>query len=805
MRGSGQAAVNERARAGEDLMATSTGAPRPANLVERYAAVAPEAPASVQRGERDSISRMLGFAATIALMVTGTATFLILIGATPLTPNDDIILSALAINSTLALILVFLIGREIWIILAARRKGRAAARLHVRIIGLFALVAAVPAILVAIVASITLDVGLDRWFEMRTKQIVASSVNVARAYMDESRRVLTGNTLSMAADLDRSRQLFSLDRQGFEGLMTLHAKGRGFLKADLLKRDGTLIAGAEIDTNQELPKAVAEYFEAADSGDPVAIPPGRTNFIGAMFKLREIPDAYLYTIMSLREEVVQALREMEANTAEYAGLERNRYRVQLAFAVLYVGVCLVVLLSAIWMGISVADRFVAPIRRLITAADAVSSGNLDVRVGTLHTEGDLKNLSDTFNVMIGELKHQRDEIVTARDDIAQRARFTEAVLSGVSAAVLGVDADGCVTIANRAAIPLFGDRDPAGLEIGELAPELGRVFSNARQSGRPEHREQVTMSLGGKDRTLNVQVTLEQEQSSAGRPAHSFVVTIDDITDLVAAQRNTAWSDVARRIAHEIKNPLTPIQLSAERIRRRYGKYVTEDREIFDQCTDTIIRQVADIGRMVDEFSSFARMPKPVMESRDLAETLGEAVFLQKVALPEIDFVTDFGSEPLRGNFDSRLLSQAFINIIKNAAEAIEGRDKSAKEKGRIEVRAKRQGSRYLIDVIDNGKGLPKENRQRLLEPYMTTREKGTGLGLAIVRKIVEDHGGAIELLDAPAVAGGGQGAMVRLVLPASRRAAAAERTDANGAGTGGDRGTKQVAPSMEKAESPGE
>ena len=768
----------------------------------------PEAPASVQRGERDGISRMLGFAATIALMVTGTATFLILIGLAPVAPTDHVVLTALAINSILALVLVFLIGREVWIILQARRKGRAAARLHVRIVGLFALVAAVPAIVVAIVASITLDVGLDRWFELRTKQIVASSINVARAYMDESRRVLTGNTISMAADLDRSRQIYSLDREGFRNLMTLHAKGRGFLEAELLHRDGTLILKADIPTDLKLPKPISEYFSAASTGDPVAIPPGNTNFVGAMFKLREIPDAYLYTIMSLRPEVVQALRQMEANTAEYAGMERNRLHVQLAFAVLYIGVCLIVLLAAIWMGISVADRFVSPIRRLITAADAVSSGDLDVRVGTLHTEGDLKNLSDTFNVMISELKYQRDEILTAKDDIAQRARFTEAVLSGVSAAVLGVDAEGKITMANKAALPLFGDMVPEGAGLEAASPELAVVFKRARASGRDEYREQATIWRAGKESTLNVQVTLEQGTGADGTsdyppehvaghspehsPEHSFVITIDDITDLVAAQRNTAWSDVARRIAHEIKNPLTPIQLSAERIRRRYGKYITQDKEVFDQCTDTIIRQVGDIGRMVDEFSSFARMPKPVMELKNLTETLSEAVFLQKVGLPQIEFVTDFGKEPMNGYYDTRLMSQAFINIIKNAAEAIELREKT-KERGRIEVTARRKGSRYVIEIIDNGRGLPKENRQRLLEPYMTTRDKGTGLGLAIVRKIMEDHGGRIELLDAPAVAkgdeGADRGAWFGSILPADSRAARSQGRGRNRPEKAGQKG----------------
>ena len=731
---------------------------------------------SVQRGERDAVSRLLGLATVIALVVTGGTTFLILIGLTPIAPTSDVVNTAMTINGVLAAILLFLIGREIWIIWQARRKGRAAARLHVRIISLFALVAAIPAVLVAIIASITLDVGLDRWFEVRTKQIVGSSVNIARAYMDESRRALTGNAISMAYELDRARQIYNLDPPGFENLVSLQAKGRGFVGVELLRRDGSLIVKAKTDAKATMPKAREEFFVAAETGDPVAIPPGNTNFIGAMFKLREIPNAYLFAIMPLRAEVLQQLRLMEENTAKYADLEKNRLPVQLAFAILYIGVCLIVLLAAIWMGISVADRVVAPIRRLITAVDAVSLGNLEVSVGTMHTEGDLKSLSDTFNVMITELRSQRDEILLAKDKLDQRARFTEAVLSGVSAAVIGVSHDGRITIANKASEPHLGAGEFAGRSLKKMAPELSDVFKRARKSQRPDYREQVTLWRNGRERTLTVQVTLEREENQPDAPDHSFVITIDDITDLVAAQRSTAWSDVARRIAHEIKNPLTPIQLSAERIRRRYGKYITEDREIFDQCTDTIIRQVGDIGRMVDEFSSFARMPKPVMEPTNLAETLSEAVFLQKVGSPNIEFVTDLGSVPLYGYYDTRMMSQVFINVLKNAAESIDSKEFKRKLVGRIEVRAARRASYYTIDISDNGRGLPKENRQRLLEPYMTTREKGTGLGLAIVRKILEDHGGSIELLDAPQVAEGGHGAMIRLQLPADDNAAFAAR-----------------------------
>ena len=273
-----------------------------------------------------------------------------------------------------------------------------------------------------------------------------------------------------------------------------------------------------------------------------------------------------------------------------------------------------------------------------------------------------------------------------------------------------------------------------------MLPHVGRVFEIGRDSGRAVYREQVTFFRAGAERTFNVQVTVEETEDEGEE--NSYVVTVDDITDLVQAQRSSAWADVARRIAHEIKNPLTPIQLSAERIRRRYGKVITEDREVFDQCTDTIIRQVADIGRMVDEFSAFARMPKPDMQMMDLREALREASFLVEVSRSDIAFERRFGSEPLMGTFDSRLMSQAFGNVIKNAAEAIEAVERENGQTGVIRIVARAENGKIRVDVIDNGKGLPRENRQRLLEPYMTTREKGTGLGLAIVKKIVEDHGG---------------------------------------------------------------
>lgn len=718
---------------------------------------------SIIRGENDSITRLVGFVVVIAALITGAISFMVLIGMTPINPTRDVVITSVVINGLIVGLLLFLILREAFRLIRSRQRGRAAARLHIRIIGLFSLVAAIPAILVAVLAGITLDVGLDRWFEIRTKTIVQSSIGVANAYLNESIRGLQGATVSMARDLDKSQQVYSLDRSGFRQLLTIQARGRGMVGAFLLKADGSVIMKSDIKQDRPLPPPPEGALETAANGEPALIPPGSgISLVGAIMKMSEIPDAYLYTLRVVNPEVLRAIQLMKANTDEYKGLESNRLTYQIAFAIIYTGVCLIILLSAIWMGISVADRFVSPIRRLITAADEVSSGNFDVAVSTRHAEGDLRNLSKTFNVMISELNSQRNEILAAKDDIDHRARFTEAVLSGVSAVVLGVNGTGEITIANPPAFQLLAipsNGQIAGRQLEELAPDIATVLKNAVSSGRIKHHEQISYRLDGVDCTLNVQVTSEQE----GDEDQSWVITLDDITDLVSAQRNNAWADVARRIAHEIKNPLTPIQLSAERIRRRFGKQIELDKDIFDQCTETIVRQVSDIGRMVDEFSSFARMPKPKMEPQNLVDSIRESVFMQKVSNPEIIYETKFDEDPLTGLFDSRLISQALTNVIKNASEAIDALPDENKNQGNIKIHAYRSGEFLVIDIIDNGKGLPKNNRQQLLEPYMTTREKGTGLGLAIVRKVMEDHGGNIQLMDSPEPNENGQGAMMRL------------------------------------------
>ncbi len=435
------------------------------------------------------------------------------------------------------------------------------------------------------------------------------------------------------------------------------------------------------------------------------------------------------------------------------GVEEKRAGIQVAFASMFALIAMIVLLSAVWFGLNFSNRLVAPIRRLIHATDQVATGNFYVQVPVRRSEGDLAHLGETFNKMTSELRRQHDGLTAASDLIDRRRRFMEAVLSGVSAAVIGIDAHGLITIVNPSAEALLDAKrqDLLGQPVVAVLPEIAQLIDEARLGRLRLTQQQIPITRGGLERTLNIRVTSEQARGED----KGFIVTLDDITDLVTAQRTSAWADVARRIAHEIKNPLTPIQLSAERIRRKYGKLITTDREVFDQCTDTIVRQVDDIKRMVDEFSSFARMPKPAIGTEDIVDTVRQIVFMMRIAHPEISIVNEAPDRPIAAKFDRRLLSQAVTNIVKNATEAIAAVPEQDRAEPEIRVAVRSEHDEVIVDVSDTGKGFPAEGRQRLLEPYMTTREGGTGLGLAIVGKILEDHGGRIELLDNPVRKGG--------------------------------------------------
>jgi two-component system, NtrC family, nitrogen regulation sensor histidine kinase NtrY len=705
--------------------------------------------------------RVLGPLAAALAMLSAFATFVVLADLTPIAPTHPVVVTLLLINAATVLLLVGIIAHEVWLVVQARRRGRAAARLHVQIVGLFAVVAAVPAILVAVVASVTLDRGLDRLFSTRTRAIIENSLIVADAYLQEHAQLIRGDVLAMSFDVSRAKPLFDSERERFKQFFTAQARVRGLSAAMIVGADASIIERAATPSDQAAPLPDAAGLAAVSETEPQIAILFSSNSVAAVIKLRGYDNAYLSIIRPLDPRVVAHLRETQSTVSDFANLQSRRFGVQLAFALMYTVIALAVLLSAAWLGLNFANRLVAPIRRLIGAANIVSTGNLYVQVPVSRSEGDLGHLGETFNRMTYELRTQRDDIVRARDVIDQRRRFTEAVLAGASAGVIGVDGDGRITILNRSAEKLV-DRvevDVIGHPLSEILPEIKDIFASAQSGSQRLVQGQVTISRQGRERNLTVRVTTEQSPDSE----RGYVITLDDITELVAAQRTSAWADIARRIAHEIKNPLTPIQLSAERLRRKYGKTITDDPAVFHQCTDTIVRQVDDIKRMVDEFSKFARMPKAVIAAEDVADTVRQVVFLQRVGNEDIDIDLDLGEDPMPAQFDRRLISQGLTNIIKNATEAISAVPAAERGRGHIRVTAVRDGDLVVVDVIDNGIGLPKENRSRLLEPYVTTREKGTGLGLAIVGKILEEHGGGLELRDAAEQFPGQRGAWMRL------------------------------------------
>ena len=718
---------------------------------------------------------MAPFAVGIALL-SAFLTFVVLTGLTPIIPTHEVVVIFLLINGATILLLLAIIAREVWQVVQARRSGRAAARLHVQTVSLFSVIAVLPAVLVSIVANVTLDRGLDRLFSVRTRAVIENSLIVANAYVYEHAQLIRGDVIGMASDITRARPLYDQDRESFRKLLTSSAASRNLPGAMLIDKNRVVLETAATGIQQDFLTPAPDFLSNVNEDEPQIGVFVEQNYVAAVIRLRAFQDTFLYVARLLDPRVVAQLRQTQASVKEYAELESRRLGIQVAFALMFTVIALTVLMSSVLIGLNFANWLVAPIRRLMGAANLVSTGNLHVQVPVIRSEGDLAHLGETFNKMTQELRTQRDELVSASDVIDSRRRFIEAVLSSASAGIIGVDGDSKIAILNRSAEKLIGHPESEALDhpLSEIVPELNHLMETARSSAQRLVQGEIEINRDKTERKLSVRVSSEQ----TGQSNESYIITLDDITDLVKAQRTSAWADVARRIAHEIKNPLTPIQLSAERLRRKFGKVITEDRVIFDQCTDTIVRQVDDIRKMVDEFSKFARMPKPVIEGEDVADAVRQTVFLMRVGSPDIDIEVDIKQEPMHANFDRRLISQGLTNIIKNATEAIAAVPAGEIVRGHIDVVAAREDDDIVIDVIDNGVGLPKESRARLLEPYVTTREKGTGLGLAIVGRVLEDHGGRIELNDASVLRPGARGAWVRMRFKVIGHATSADKDE---------------------------
>ena len=717
------------------------------------------------------------FAVGLALL-SAFLTFVVLTGLTPIAPTHEIVVTFLLINGATILLLLGIIAREVWQVVQARRRGRAAARLHVQIVSLFSVIAVLPAVLVSIVANVTIDRGLDRLFSVRTRAVIENSLIVANAYVYEHAQLIRGDILGMSNDIARARPLYDQDRQTFRTVLTSSARSRNLPGAMIIDKDRNILETAATGIRQDFQTPAADFLKNVTEDEPQIAVFIEQNYVAAVIRLRAFQDTFLYVARLLDPRVVAQLQQTQASVKEYAELESRRLGIQVAFALMFTVIALTVLMSSVLIGLNFANWLVAPIRRLMGAAKLVSTGDLHVQVPVIKSEGDLASLGETFNKMTQELRTQRDDLVNASGLIDSRRRFIEAVLSSASAGIIGADGSGKIAVLNRSAEKLIGhsESEVMGKPLSEIVPELDELMATARSSAQRLLQGQIEINRDSVERNLSVRVSSEQ----TGQSNESYIITLDDITELVTAQRTSAWADVARRIAHEIKNPLTPIQLSAERLKRRYLKQIKEDPETFSICTDTIIRQVGDIGRMVDEFSSFARMPRPTVKPEDAKELCQQALFLQRNGNPDVRYISTLPDRPVPLICDRRQVSQVLTNILKNSAEAIEGREAApgqALPPGEITLTLRDDDATVRIIVDDNGKGLPKEGRERLTEPYMTTRSKGTGLGLAIVKKIMEDHGGYLALDDRE-----GGGARISLVFRRDAKEIASVRSHATAA-----------------------
>ncbi len=714
----------------------------------------------------------IGLCLVLLSLVSAFATYMILTGLTPITPRNEVVLGVLALNIALIIAMIALLAWQGIGLARAWRDRTPGARLHIRIVGLFSIIAALPTLLLAIGATVTFARSLDGWFATSTRAIVLSSRDVANAYLDEHGQVIRTEVVNMGRDLDMAAATLAGDPGRLQRLVMVQAGLRDLPAAYIINREGQPVIETSADSRLPYTSPTHSAMAEADKGQAaLMMPSARNHRVGAVTKLERFPGMYLYVMRGISPQVTEHLRLTDQNVDEFNRLRKARGGLKVAHGLMYLMISMTAILAAIWVGMWFAGRFVAPIRRLIGAAQEVSTGNMDVELPERRGEGDMRRLSQTFNTMTRELKNQHSALVTANEQLVERRHFMEAVLSGVSAGVIGLDSQDRITLVSRAATKLLGiaEADLVGKKLREALPAFAPVLNEQDEHTlKPRTQVEVTLNVGDEERTFAVMET--RERSSGGDVGS--VVTFDDVTDLVVAQRTAAWADVARRIAHEIKNPLTPIQLSAERLRRKYSKNITHDRETFDRLTMTIERQVTDLKTMVDEFAEFARMPKPEMAPNDLRHAVQEPVVLFREGHPELVYELKIPDKPLLMSIDRRLITRAITNLVKNASEAVEAaRETAIKDdpnwKGRVETIVTPQSDRVTIEVIDNGIGLPKQNRARLLEPYVTTKgHKGTGLGLAMVQKITEQHGGTLALEDAPPAPGRSHGALVRITLP---------------------------------------
>ena len=700
---------------------------------------------------RSALTFFVGFG--LAALLTAGATIGLLTGQGLASQSNVAInwmlIASFAISAGLSGILAHRLLR----IARAWRAEATGARLHLRFVTLFSLAALAPAVIVAAFLGFTFSQGLESWFSQRVENTIENAADVGRAYVNLASGDMGAEVQAMAEDLNLARRGLVDDPNRYGAFLIAQAQRRNFTSAYVIDHTGRVLARAQSDTSARYAPPTLEGFAAADQGSVSVRFDQPSDSLVALYRLSAYGNAYLRVSRRIEPGLVARLRSFDQSVGDYRAARDRQGSLRFLFGLAYFSTAFLVLLAAIWVGLSSASRVAEPIGRLANAARRVAAGDLKARVAVGEERDEVDALAIAFNGMTVQLETQRRDLVAAQEDAETRSRFIEAVLGGVSAGVVGLDRDGRITAMNRSAAQLLGHGEGrlVGRRLVDVAPEFGELLNQPAPAG--ESRPQ-RVDLVRDENSLNLSVRMSSDAEGG------FVLTFDDMT-----KRQEAWKDVARRIAHEIKNPLTPIQLSAERLQRKYTNEITSDRDTFQKCTDTILRQVADIGRMVDEFSSLARMPTPRMAFADMSDIARSVVFGQRLSFADLRFEAEGVERPIGLVCDERLIAQALLNLVKNAAESVQARrarDGEPKD-GFVVLRLRDLEYGVQFEVIDNGLGFPEKDRHRLIEPYVTTRTKGTGLGLAIVARVVEDHGGLIELDDAP---GPGPGAVVRFVLP---------------------------------------
>ena len=678
----------------------------------------------------------------------------------------------LLIDGIYLLVVIAIVGYSVMRMFAARRAKSAGSRLHMRLSRVFAIVALIPTVLVAVFAVVTLSIGVEGWFSKNVQNVVSSSLSAANAYKNEQSNDLKVDLKFMAIRLNEYKDTNSFVSDSDLRLQLISYQNliqRGLKEAYIIDGNANLRSRGELSYLFGYEEPNQEAMDSAETGDLFIIEDWANNEFRGLIKLESFADKYLYISRVVDGNILNLLDKTMESAITYNTMEAQREKILWSYGLLYFGFATFVILSSILLGMLFAERLSRPVGRLAGAAQRLGAGDFDVQVIEEKGDDEIAMLSRVFNHMTKQVKRQRDDLITANDYTERRRRLFDSVLSGVTAGVIGLSSDGNVGFINLAAEKLLNlnAENHEGKSIKLAVPEFVDLFLLIQKNENKTQQQEIKLTRAGATEILLVRVSARISEDLL---VEGYVITFDDVTDLVSAQRLAAWGDVAQRIAHEIKNPLTPIQLSAERLKRKYSPMVGAEEDNLSQYCDVIIRQTNDLRRIVDEFSKFARMPEPIKRSVNITKLLKDVILLFEISSPAIKIKLKNPHGDINVNVDETMINQAFTNLIKNAGEAIESKAKlnsTNKFDPEIRIFIKKNVNNFEIIIEDNGIGLPTQERSRLFEPYVTNRENGTGLGLSIVKKIIEEHNGSLELLDASPFSNNEDfGAKMRIIFP---------------------------------------